>query len=153
MTPDNQERVRDEVDGMAQISTSSGQSLSFTGMHLPCREDDTVTMKRAIQRVLNARLLAALAAAHSTTVRAVLKEVHVLPPRGNAWPTNGVGLEEFLHNSDRGTLSSDVLRLATDLCSDEPSEMLRNIATEVVQAIGKIRSRTGEADRKGATTL
>jgi hypothetical protein len=72
--------------------------------------------------------------------------VHVLPPRGNAWPTNGVALEEFMHNSDRGTLSPDVLRLATDLRSDEPSEMLRNIATEVVRAMGKIRTRTDETD-------
>jgi len=136
--------VRGGIETIAQIPMSSGRALSFTGIHRPSRDDAVVTVKRAIQRVLNARLLASLAAARSTTVHAVLKETRVLPPCKNDWPVDGVGLEEFLHNSDRGTLSADVLKIATDLQSEEPSDVVRSVAVELVRAMGQIKARIEE---------
>ena len=122
------------------MHTLSAHPVSFTGVHRQCADDTVVTMKRAIQRALNARLLAGAAAAHSTPVRVLLRDAHVLPPRaGNTWPTDGVGLDEFLHNSDRGTLSTDVLRMATSLESDAPSALLVGVVAEVVAALARIK--------------
>ena len=119
--------------------------MNFTDIHRPCADDDVVTMKRAIQRALNVRLLAAWATAHAMPVRVVLQRTHVMPPQaGNTWPTEGVGLSEFLHNSDRGTLASDVLRIATSLENDAPSEMLRGIGSQVVAAFERVRVNMGQ---------
>lgn len=136
--------MRDGIENTVQIPMSSGRALSFTGIHKASRDDAVVTMKRAIQRALNARLLASLATARSTTVHAILKETHVLPLCKNDWPSDGVGLEEFLHNSDRGTLSVDVLKMATDLRSEEPSGVLRSVAVEFRRAMEQIKARIEE---------
>lgn len=130
------------------VVTPSGSTVEFTPIGA-VDEGDVVShcVLRAIQRTLNARLLATLATARRQDPATMLQDVPVLPsPTGNVHPTGGVGVGEFLHCSDRGTLLAEVLALAADLRSPGITTVLSAVAADVTESVRTVWANARDDD-------
>jgi hypothetical protein len=130
-------RVDFQGRSVSQVYTDNGDTVDFTaiGSFYGSPLDRVVTLlARTLQRVLNSRLIHTLACARNSSHRDLLACV----PRISSSVANPAPLtfDEFIHSSDRGTLSSDMMRVACDLSADGMSETLRSAGQDLLLGIG-----------------
>ena len=121
------------IDRIARVYSPSGRVISFTGTHKGDPDHMRTSVLRAVQRTLNHRLLCGLAAAHGMSNSQLLDRVPVIPARGVQ--CQRLTEDEFVHRSDRGTLSGELLHMATNLHHQQATPLVWSVGRDVCAAI------------------